>query len=85
MAIALSGRDLAVPGIERLDGPTLAIVPHVVDMSIGRSLQDTVRSVNNQVWDIARHSHVGIQGAAAASGGHDAQLFDTMVNILARE
>ncbi|RTE69274.1 hypothetical protein BHE90_016346 [Fusarium euwallaceae] len=85
MAIALSGRDISVQGIERLDGPTLAIVPHVVDMSNDRSLQDTVRSVNNQIWDITRHSHIGIQGAAAASGRHDAQLFDTMVNILARE
>ncbi|KAG7403283.1 Nonribosomal peptide synthase sidE [Fusarium oxysporum f. sp. rapae] len=85
MAIALSGRDIHVPGIERLDGPTLAIVPQLVEIPDNKPLQDTVKAVNDQVWEMVRHSHVGIQGALAASDHHDSKLFDTMVNILARE
>lgn len=85
MAIALSGRELPVRGIETLDGPTLAVVPQVVRISNDRTLQDLVKSVNNELWEIVRHSQYGVQRALAAACYQNSQLFDTMVNILVHD
>lgn len=86
MATAVSGRDLPVPGIESLDGPTLAVVPQAVAIDPKLCLVELVQSVNKNFWEITKHSQHGIRRALAA-GFHQrgSPLFDTMVNILVRE
>lgn len=86
MATAVSGRDLPVLGIERLDGPTLAVVPQTVLINPKQSLVELVQSVNKNLWEITKHLQHGIRGAIAAAGQQGGSaLFDTMVNILVQE
>ena len=86
MAMAISGREMPVPGIETLDGPTLAVVPQAVIVNPEHSLLELVQSVNANLWEITKHSQHGIRGALAAAGHQGSStLFDTMVNILVQE
>lgn len=86
MATAVSGRDLPVPGIERLDGPTLAVIPQVVVIDPKQPLMELIKHVNKNLWEITKHSQYGIRKALSAAGHQGGSpLFDTMVNILVRE
>lgn len=85
MAMAISGREMPVPGIERLDGPTLAVVPQTVVINPQQSLGKLVQSVNANLWEITKHSQHGIRGALSAAGQQGNSLFDTMVNILVQD
>lgn len=86
MAMAVSRRDLPVPGIERLDGPTLAVVPQTVVIDPEQTLAELIQQVNKNLWEINKHSQHGIRRALSAAGHQGGSLlFDTMVNILVRE
>ncbi|KAJ5917883.1 Nonribosomal peptide synthetases (NRPS) [Penicillium verhagenii] len=86
MAIAVSGRELPMLGIETLDGPTLAVVPQAVVVNPENSLLELVQGVNADLWEITKHSQHGIRGALVAAGHQgNSSLFDTMVNILVQE
>ncbi|KAH8797764.1 hypothetical protein F5884DRAFT_814753 [Xylogone sp. PMI_703] len=85
MATAISGRELALDGIEALDGPTLAMVPQAVIIEPEQTLLELVSSVNANFWNITKYSQYGIRRALAAAGHQNITLFDTMVNILVRE
>ncbi|PWY85083.1 acetyl-CoA synthetase-like protein [Aspergillus heteromorphus CBS 117.55] len=85
MATAISGRELPLPGIEAIDGPTLAMVPQAVLVNPDQSLLDLVRSVNVNLWSIIKHSQYGMRGAFTAAGHQPSTFLDTMVNILVRE
>ncbi|THC89640.1 hypothetical protein EYZ11_010916 [Aspergillus tanneri] len=86
MAMAISGREMPVPGIETLDGPTLAVVPQAVVVDPEHSLLELIQSVNANLWEITKYSQHGIRGALAAAGHQGSStLFDTMVNILVQE
>ncbi|KAJ6141375.1 hypothetical protein N7470_009765 [Penicillium chermesinum] len=81
-ATAISGRELPLEGIETLNGPTLAMVPQTVILKPDGSLNDVVQSVNANLWDIIKHSQVGLRGALSAAGHANTTILDTMVNIL---
>ncbi|EAW12158.1 nonribosomal peptide synthase SidE [Aspergillus clavatus NRRL 1] len=85
MATAVSGRELHLPGIEALNGPTLAVVPYAVSIDPEHTLQQLVQSVNANLWQVIRHSQFGVRNALAAAGRQNTTLFDTMVNILVSE
>ncbi|RHZ65493.1 nonribosomal peptide synthase SidE [Aspergillus thermomutatus] len=82
MATAVSGRELPVPGIEALNGPTLAVVPYAVAIDPELTLQQLVQSVNASLWKVIKHSQFGVRNALAAAERQSTTLFDTMVNIL---
>jgi amino acid adenylation domain-containing protein len=82
MATAVSGRELPVPGIEALNGPTLAVVPFAIAIDPELSLQQLVQSVNASLWKVIKHSQFGVRNALAAAERQGTTLFDTMVNIL---
>ncbi|GFF71641.1 nonribosomal peptide synthetase 3 [Aspergillus lentulus] len=82
MATAVSGRELPVPGIEALNGPTLAVVPYAIALDPEQTLQQLVQSVNTSLWKVIKHSQVGVRNALAAAERQGTTLFDTMVNIL---
>ncbi|GFG26505.1 nonribosomal peptide synthetase 3 [Aspergillus udagawae] len=82
MATAVSGRELPVPGIEALNGPTLAVVPYAVAIDSEQTLQQLVQSANTSLWKVIKHSQVGVRNALAAAERQGTTLFDTMVNIL---
>ncbi|PKX91451.1 nonribosomal peptide synthase SidE [Aspergillus novofumigatus IBT 16806] len=85
MATAVSGRELPVPGIEAMNGPTLAVVPYAVAIDPEQTLQQLVHSVNTSLWKVIKHSQVGVRNALAAAERQGTTLFDTMVNILVSE
>lgn len=82
MATAVSGRELPVPGIEALNGPTLAVVPYAIAIHSEQTLQQLVQSVNTSLWKVIKHSQVGVRNALAAAERQGTTLFDTIVNIL---
>ncbi|KAF7596857.1 hypothetical protein BBP40_012457 [Aspergillus hancockii] len=82
MATAVSGRELPLPSIEALNGPTLAVVPYAVVIDPEHTLQQLVQSVNASLWQVVKHSQSGVRNALAAAGRQSSTLFDTMVNIL---
>ncbi|KAJ5093145.1 AMP-dependent synthetase/ligase [Penicillium angulare] len=83
-ATAISGRELPLEGIETVNGPTLAMVPQTVTLGPDASLNDIVQSVNANLWDIIKHSQVGLRGAFSAAGHSNSTFLDTMVNILVK-
>ncbi|GAB1205147.1 hypothetical protein APSETT445_003817 [Aspergillus pseudonomiae] len=85
MATAVSGRELPVPGVEALNGPTLAVIPYAVAIDPELTLQQLVQSVNTSLWKAIKHSQFGVRNALSAAERQNTSLFDTMVNILASE
>ena len=85
MATAVSGRELPVPGVEAMNGPTLAVIPYAVAIDPELTLQQLVQSVNTGLWKAIKHSQFGIRNALAAADRQNTSLFDTMVNILASD
>ncbi|KAK2783240.1 NRPS [Onygenales sp. PD_12] len=82
MGVTLSGRDVPVSGIEKLNGPTLTLVPLALRVQQDHSLKQDIQEVNNSLWDVVRYSQYGIRKAVAAAGHRSSELFDTMVNIV---
>ncbi|RAH78998.1 acetyl-CoA synthetase-like protein [Aspergillus japonicus CBS 114.51] len=85
MATVMSGREQPLAGIDRLDGPTLAVAPLAVRVGPNQSLAQLVQAVNADIWQTTKYAHAGLRGALSAAGHQgDAALFDTLVNILVR-
>lgn len=83
---ACSGRDSDLDGILTLDGPTLNTVPFRVrfdkeTLSPSTGVGTHAKKVQEDLWDVARYSHVGARGAMAAAALKPT-AFNTMVNIL---
>ncbi|RAK76561.1 nonribosomal peptide synthase SidE [Aspergillus fijiensis CBS 313.89] len=85
MATVMSGREQPLAGIDRLDGPTLAVAPLAVRVNPEQSLVQLVQAVNADIWQTTKYAHAGIRGALSAAGHQgDGEFFDTLVNILVR-
>lgn len=80
----LSGRDAPVAGIDRIDGPTLTVVPQRIMINPESTLIQLTHSIRDNFLRTLKYAHHGIRNALAA-----AQLspsyFDTMVNILVKD
>jgi hypothetical protein len=57
--VTLSGRDVALPGAERIVGPTITTVPRRVD--VRGSLPEFLRHVQRVAADALPHQHLGLQ------------------------
>ncbi|CAG8059418.1 hypothetical protein PENNAL_c0003G08185 [Penicillium nalgiovense] len=83
-ATTLSGRDVSVLDVDRLDGPTLTTVPQKVNVAPETTLLQLAQTVQANLSKILKHSQHGMRNALAA--GHlPASGLDTMVNILVKD
>jgi amino acid adenylation domain-containing protein len=82
-ATALGGRDAPVRGIDRIDGPTLTTAPQRIVVQPEETLQDLVRRVSEQLYQVMKYSQFGMREATKAAG-LDASVVDTLVNVLVR-
>ncbi|KAF9888999.1 hypothetical protein FE257_008169 [Aspergillus nanangensis] len=80
----LSGRDVPVTGVDRMDGPTLTSVPQRVTISPGTTLLDLANSVRVGLLQVLKTCQHGIRNALDAAG-LGADHFDTLVNILVKD
>ncbi|OQE43301.1 hypothetical protein PENCOP_c003G06442 [Penicillium coprophilum] len=83
-ATTLSGRDVPVLDIDRLDGPTLTTVPQKVKVAPEITLIQLAQTVQANLFKILKHSQHGMRNALAA-GNLVASGFDSMVNILVKD
>ncbi|KAK4185843.1 hypothetical protein QBC35DRAFT_290110 [Podospora australis] len=60
MNITLSGRDLPVEGIANVVGPTLTTVPVRVKLNKAQSVDEFLRTVDEQAREMASFAHVGL-------------------------
>lgn len=80
--VTLSGRDIALPDIENIVGPTIATVPRQIEVRHDMSLADYLRSLQ-QVTNSARpHQHLGLQKIQSLSpAAREACDFNTLLVI----
>ncbi|KAE8373931.1 hypothetical protein BDV26DRAFT_54415 [Aspergillus bertholletiae] len=83
-ATTLSGRDVPVLDIDRLDGPTLTTVPQKVNVAPESTLLQLAQTVQANLFKILKHSQHGMRNALAA-GNLAASGLDTLVNILVKD
>ncbi|KAL8882572.1 MAG: hypothetical protein Q9198_000447 [Flavoplaca austrocitrina] len=82
-AATISGRDIPVPGILRMCGPTVTNVPLRLQLDDGMTLRVVGRDVQAQVMRVSEHAYCGLRTILRASE-HTALLFNTAVNLLFR-
>ncbi|GAB1202671.1 hypothetical protein APSETT445_001292 [Aspergillus pseudonomiae] len=83
-ATTLSGRDVPVLDIDRLDGPTLTTVPQKVHVAPESTLLQLAQTVQANLFKLLKHSQHGMRNALAA-GNLTASGLDTLVNILVKD
>ncbi|KAJ6059370.1 hypothetical protein N7444_003009 [Penicillium canescens] len=83
-ATTLSGRDVPVLDVDRLDGPTLTTVPQKVNVAPETTLLQLAQTVQANLFKILKHSQHGMRNALAV-GNLPASGLDTMVNILVKD
>jgi non-ribosomal peptide synthetase component F len=82
-ANTISGRDVFVDGIDRLDGPTLTVVPRRFKFDPLSTLEESLSKAHRESAQVLKHSQYGLRNALkAASQTSTSALFDTLVNIL---
>lgn len=57
----LSGRTAPVPGIDRLAGPTIAMVPIRVRLNYDRKIPEYLQEIQDQSTDMIPFEHIGLQ------------------------
>lgn len=79
--VTLSGREAPVPGILQMNGPTLMISPLRVKVDKTSSFKAHLRSVQDSLWDVAKHAQYGLRNILKTSR-QPKDLVDSMVNFL---
>ncbi|KAL1962638.1 hypothetical protein VTN77DRAFT_9352 [Rasamsonia byssochlamydoides] len=80
----LSGRDVPVPGILRIAGPTITTVPFRVQVDADVSRIDLAKAIQEKMWEISPKAQFGLRNILRASG-QNSGLFDTIVNVLIKD
>lgn len=80
----LSGRDAAVAGILDMAGPTINTIPFRVQIDHDQSLLSLARSIQDDIWDYSTPAQLGLRNILHASGAN-ADLYDTLVNVLVKD
>ncbi|KAI1995591.1 hypothetical protein LOZ51_003417 [Ophidiomyces ophidiicola] len=80
-ATPLSGRELPVPGIDEMAGPTLTTVPQRIRVDFEKSFVEIVKETHRNLWSVAKHSQYGMRQAMSAAA-QNADAFDSLVNII---
>jgi amino acid adenylation domain-containing protein len=65
--VTLSGRDVPLPGILQMNGPTLMIAPLRVQVDKTSSFKTHLQRVQDSLWDVAKHGQYGIRNILKAS------------------
>lgn len=79
-----SGRDAPVPGILQMAYPTVTTTPFRIQVTPEVPLIDLIRATQANMFKYAPRAQFGLRNILKSSG-HDATLFDTLVNILVKE
>ena len=80
-AAPLSGRELPIVGIDRLDGPSLTVVPLRIALEATTTLAQALQIVHATVMGATKHGQYGMRRILKAASKTPG-LFDTMVNVL---
>ncbi|KAK3368342.1 nonribosomal peptide synthase side [Podospora didyma] len=80
-AAPLSGRETPLLDIDRLDGPTLTVVPLRFVFGTDQRLAEAIQTGHALTVDALKHSQYGLRKILRAAS-QKADLFDTMLNIL---
>ncbi|KAL8728424.1 MAG: hypothetical protein Q9166_005386 [cf. Caloplaca sp. 2 TL-2023] len=82
-AATISGRDIPLPGILRMYGPTVTNVPLRLQLDDNMTLRALGKAVQAEILRISEHAYCGLRSILRASQ-HSALLFNTAVNFLFR-
>ncbi|OJD14205.1 hypothetical protein AJ78_05419 [Emergomyces pasteurianus Ep9510] len=81
--ITLFGRDVPIPDILFMQGPTVLQVPLRVKISKSSTIGQVAKEIHRQIQSVADHAHYGLRNILLASG-QPAGFFDTSVNFLVK-
>ncbi|KAL2368247.1 nonribosomal peptide synthase, variant 2 [Blastomyces gilchristii SLH14081] len=81
--ITLFGRDVPIPDILLMEGPTVVQVPLRVKISKSSTIGKVAKEIHRQIQSVAEHAHFGLRNILLAAG-QPAGLFDTSVNFLVK-
>lgn len=82
-ATTISGREIPLPSVDRIDGPTLTMVPQRIFIHRDKTLKENALEGASSMMQMMRHSQYGMRRAIKAAGVQSvSSLLDTMVNIL---
>ena len=80
---AFSGRDVPVPDIIHMYGPTVTNAPIRLRLSEASTLEEVSKAVQIEVLHVSEHAYVGLRAILRAAG-QGSSLFNTAVNSLFR-
>ncbi|RGP81351.1 non-ribosomal peptide synthetase [Fusarium longipes] len=80
-ATTVSGREVPVPDIQNIDGPTMSTVPQRIRLDSNSTLQETAKNSVSGFAKLLKYSQVGMLNALKAQNLAP-QSIDTLVNIL---
>ncbi|KAF2125961.1 HC-toxin synthetase [Dothidotthia symphoricarpi CBS 119687] len=80
--VTLSGRDIALPDIEEIVGPTIATVPRQIEVRHDMSLADYLQSLQQVINSAIPHQHLGLQNIQSLSpAAREACNFNTLLVV----
>ncbi|KAL8936307.1 MAG: hypothetical protein Q9216_005001 [Gyalolechia sp. 2 TL-2023] len=79
--VTLSGREAPIPGLLQMNGPTLTVAPLRAKVDKTNSFKAHLKSVQNSLWDVAKHAQYGLRNILRASR-QPRDLVDSIVNFL---
>ena len=82
-AVTISGRDIPIPDVLRMYGPTVTNVPIRIQLEDIMTLRGTAKAIQAQVLMVSEHAYWGLRSILRASGKHSS-LFNTAVNFIFR-
>ena len=82
-AATFSGRDIPIPDILRMYGPTVTSVPIRIHIEDKLTLSEVGKAVQFEVMRVSEHTSCGLRTILRASG-QNSMLFNTAVNFLLR-
>ena len=82
-AVTIAGRDIPVPDVLRMYGPTVTNVPIRVQLEDIMTLREVSKAIQAQVLKVSEHAYWGLRAILRASG-NNSSLFNTSVNFIFR-
>ncbi|KZF25871.1 acetyl-CoA synthetase-like protein [Xylona heveae TC161] len=83
-SMLISGRDVPVKDVERVNGPALLVIPQRLKVDTNTTLREIMQAVSTDFWEVLKHGRVGLTESLAAAG-HKQGHIDTLINILVRD
>ncbi|KAL8972019.1 MAG: hypothetical protein Q9183_000775, partial [Haloplaca sp. 2 TL-2023] len=82
-ATTISGREIPIPAVDRLDGPTLTTVLQRISVENGVTALQLTKRVSSGFFDIMKFSQLGMR-KSIQTAGLSTDVCDTLVNVLAK-